>query len=287
MFSFRLSSSQEPPILWLAPAKIKPNPYQPRKKWDPDGLVRLADSISRHGILQPLCVRRLRGGTYELISGERRLRAAGLIGLEKVPCLVMEGVDERTSAQLSLVENLQREGLNVFEEAQAILLLIQDQGMTREQVGAALSLSLSAISNKLRLLQLSAPQRSLVLDQGLGERHARAVLRIPEESVRTVLLGYMGKAGLSARQADALVEEYLQDPQGVTNRLLEPPTPQESPLPAPRPIHRFVVKDVRIFINSVDKALRLIHESGIPVEADKTEEESYVTYHIKVPKHAS
>lgn len=286
MFPFRLSPSREPPVLWLAPAKVKPNPYQPRKKWDPDSLVRLADSISRHGILQPLCVRRIQGGSYQLISGERRLRAAGLIGLDKVPCLVMEGVDERTSAQLSLVENLQREGLNLFEEAQAILLLIQEQGMSREQVGAALSLSLSAISNKLRLLQLSAPQRSLVLDQGLGERHARAVLRIPEESVRTVVLSYMGKAGLSARQADSLVEEYLLDPQGVTRRLLEPP-PQEPPVPAPRPIHRFVVKDVRIFINSVDKALRLIHESGIPVEADKTEEECYVTYHIKVPKNAS
>jgi len=266
--------------------RIMPNPNQPRKRFDEEGIVRLADSISRHGILQPLCVRivgRVPYSRYQLISGERRLRAAKLIGMEYVPCVILEGIDEKSSGWLAVVENMQREELNIFDEASAIERLMSNWGLSQEELCSVLSISQGALSNKLRLLRLSPAQRSAVIEHGLSGRHARAALRIKDESFRTILLSYAGINGLSVRETEQLVESYLDDPVPVMKKLLAPPE-EEVKKETVKPIRRLVVKDVRIFINSVDKALRLIKDSGISVDANKTESDSVIEYTIKVPK---
>ena len=273
-------------VVLIRSGAIRTNPRQPRRKFGEEGIVRLADSISRHGLIQPISVRSLgkRAG-YELIAGERRLRACRLIGMERIPCIVLENVDERTGAQLAMVENLQREQLGVFEEAAAIEELMKSAGMSRTQVSQALSLSQCAVSNKLRLLRLTPAQRAVVTDGGLGERHARAVLKIEDEAARTLILECAARDGMSARKTEELVDEYLSDPEGVKARLTAPPEPpKENAGPKPKPIRKLVVRDVRIFINSVDKAVRMIRECGIEVSADKKEDESCFEYMIRVPK---
>lgn len=284
MFSFKRPSPPSQAILLLPVSAITPNPRQPRRRFGEEGILRLADSIRQHGILSPLCVRKLSDGrspAYELIAGERRLRAATLLGLEQVPCILMDRVDDSASAQISIVENLLREDLNCFEQAEAMDRLMRSEHLTVAQVGAALSLSSSAVSNKLRLLALSHVQRNLVLDLGLTERHARALLRLKDEVQRNALLRYAGEQALTVRQTEVFVERMLADPEETLKSLQPPPV---SPASKEKPLRRFVVKDVRIFINSVDKAVRLIRESGISVSADKREAEDYVEYSIRVPK---
>ena len=173
-------------VLWLPAAEIRPNPMQPRRTFEETGLRELAESIRRHGILQPLTVRRTAAG-WELVAGERRLRAAVLAGLETVPCLEAE-VDGRASALLALVENLQRKDLNYLEEAEAIAAFLHQTGMTQEAVAAQLGMSPSALANKLRLLRLSPACRALLVEHGLTERHARCLLRLEDEGERLTAL---------------------------------------------------------------------------------------------------
>ena len=173
-------------VLWLPAAEIRPNPMQPRRTFEETGLRELAESIRRHGILQPLTVRRTAAG-WELVAGERRLRAAVLAGLETVPCLEAE-VDGRASALLALVENLQRRDLHYLEEAEAIAAFLHQTGMTQEAVAAQLGMSPSALANKLRLLRLSPACRALLVEHGLTERHARCLLRLEDEGERLTAL---------------------------------------------------------------------------------------------------
>ena len=165
-------------VTMIAPEYISPNPDQPRRYFDPDGLSELADSIRAHGILQPLSVRRKGGGRYELIAGERRLRAAMICGLEQVPCLVLE-VSRESSCLLSLIENLQRRDLDFWEEAKALERLTTVYGLSQEEAAAKVGKSQSAVANKLRLLRLPQDVLSLLRKNGFTERHARALLRLP------------------------------------------------------------------------------------------------------------
>ena len=171
--------SPEQRVLQLPAGEIRPNPMQPRKTFEERDLEDLAASIRSHGILQPLTVRRTAAG-WELVAGERRLRAARLAGLASVPCLETE-VDSRASALLALVENLQRKDLHYLEEAAAIAAFLQQTGMTQEAVAAQLGMSPSALANKLRLLRLSPACRALLVEHGLTERHARCLLRLEDE----------------------------------------------------------------------------------------------------------
>ena len=161
-------------VTMIAPEYISPNPDQPRRYFDPDGLSELADSIRAHGILQPLSVRRKGGGRYELIAGERRLRAAMICGLEQVPCLVLE-VSRESSCLLSLIENLQRRDLDFWEEAKALERLTTVYGLSQEEAAAKVGKSQSAVANKLRLLRLPQDVLSLLRKNGFTERHARAL----------------------------------------------------------------------------------------------------------------
>ena len=248
-------------VLWLPAAEIRPNPMQPRRTFEETGLRELAESIRRHGILQPLTVRRTAAG------GERRLRAAVLAGLETVPCLEAE-VDGRASALLALVENLQRRDLHYLEEAEAIAAFLHQTGMTQEAVAAQLGMSPSALANKLRLLRLSPACRALLVEHGLTERHARCLLRLEDEGERLTAL----------RQAAAKHWNVAQTEQYVERRLA---ALQTAP-PAGR--RTYIIKDVRLFLNSVDRGLRLIRDAGVDARTEREETEDEIVLTLRIPK---
>ena len=253
-------------VLWLPAAEIRPNPMQPRRTFEETGLRELAESIRRHGILQPLTVRRTAAG-WELVAGERRLRAAVLAGLETVPCLEAE-VDGRASALLALVENLQRKDLHYLEEAEAIAAFLHQTGMTQEAVAAQLGMSPSALANKLRLLRLSPACRALLVEHGLTERHARCLLRLEDEGERLTAL----------RQAAAKHWNVAQTEQYVERRLA---ALQTAP-PAGR--RTYIIKDVRLFLNSVDRGLRLIRDAGVHARTEREETEDAIVLTLRIPK---
>ena len=246
--------------------KIVPNPRQPRRHFDEQALRELAESIRQHGVLQPLSVQRTAGG-YVLVAGERRLRAAGMAGLTHVPCLLVRASDE-DSAVLALIENLQRCDLHYLEEAQAIARLIAQYGLSQEEAARRLGRSQSAVANKLRLLRLSEGCAALLRQYGLTERHARAVLRLEGEERQQAALRKMGEAGMNVAAAEAYVEELLHEAQRQ-----EPPR---------RPI--YVIKDVRLFLNSLRRGMDTIRRAGVDAQYDKEESEEGITITIRIPK---
>ena len=246
--------------------KIVPNPRQPRRHFDEQALRELAESIRQHGVLQPLSVQRTAGG-YVLVAGERRLRAAGMAGLTHVPCLLVRASDE-DSAVLALIENLQRCDLHYLEEAQAIARLIAQYGLSQEAAARRLGRSQSAVANKLRLLRLSEGCAALLRQYGLTERHARAVLRLEGEERQLAALRKMGEAGMNVAAAEAYVEELLHEAQRQ-----EPPR---------RPI--YVIKDVRLFLNSLRRGMDTIRRAGVDAQYDKEESEEGITITIRIPK---
>ncbi len=249
-------------VVEIDAAKIRKNPAQPRREFDADALLALSESIRQHGILQPPVVRQVGDDRYELIAGERRLRAALLSGMQKIPCLVREG-DDSESAELAMIENLQREDLNMFEEAIAIASLCEKYGMTQEQIGRRLSVSQSYIANKLRLLRLSEEARMILLGSNLTERHARAVLRLPEEK-RLPALRHIAAEGLNVAASERYVERLL------TEKKCRP--------------RMGVIKDIRLFYNSVDRAVQLVKESGIGIVSERHESEDAIEMVIRIDK---
>lgn len=259
-------STKEMQVLQLPTASIRPNPRQPRKVFAEDGLQELANSIRHYGILQPLTVRRA-GAAWELIAGERRLRAAKLAGLETVPC-IESTADEDESALLALVENLQRRDLHYFEEAAAIADYIHETGITQEEAAARLGRSPSALANKLRLLRLSPTCRKTLVEHGLTERHARALLRLEDESERLTALKYITAHQLNVAQTEQYIDRRLAALQST------PPTGRRT----------FILKDVRLFLNSLDRGLRLVREAGVDAAYDREETEEDILLTIRIPK---
>lgn len=191
---------------------IRPNRAQPRADFDQNAIIRLADSIRRYGILQPLTVRvsdpeDIYG--YELIAGERRLRAAKMLGYLTVPCVIME-VSEQVSAELAIIENLLRENLNMFEQAYGFRKLIENHHLTQEEVARRMSLSQSAVANKLRLLRLSYEEQRLILESGLTERHARATLRLDDPEQRTEAIRKISENKWNVQATEQYIEELLE-----------------------------------------------------------------------------
>ncbi len=186
---------------------IQANTSQPRKNFDVDQIVKLADSIRRYGILQPLTVRRVHSG-YELIAGERRLRAAKMLGLKTVPCIISE-VNEAISAEIALVENMLRENLGMFEQAAAFAHLSQKFGLKQEEIAAKMSLSQSAVANKMRLLRLTPEEQLLITDAKLTERHARAFLRIGNKQGRILAIHHVIDHGLNVAETDKYITSLL------------------------------------------------------------------------------
>ncbi len=199
-------------VVQIKTDEIRPNRAQPRANFDQNSIIRLADSMRRYGILQPLTVRKSDPDDsckYELIAGERRLRAARMLGYLTVPCIVKE-VDEQTSAELAIIENLLREDLNMFEEAYGYKKLIENHHLTQEEVARRMSISQSAVANKLRLLKLSYEEQRNILDMGLTERHARALLRIEEPESRIKIIRHISSNKLNVSAAEDYIENYIQ-----------------------------------------------------------------------------
>ncbi len=253
-------------VKYLAPEAIGANPDQPRREFDDDALRELAESIRRYGILQPLSVRRAETG-YELIAGERRLRAAKLAGLRTVPCLVLRSSGEE-SALLSLVENLQRRDLHYLEEAAGIARLIERYGFTQEQAAERLGRSQSAVANKLRLLRLSPACTAMVREYGLSERHARALLRLADEEERLTALRVIVQRGYNVAQT----EEYIE---GALKRAAATP---------PQKRTAYVVKDVRLFLNTIRRSMGIMQRAGVQAACEREDTDEEIRLTIRIPR---
>ena len=256
-------------VQYIPLGRIRPNPQQPRRSFDEEGLAELAASIRSCGILQPLTVRRA-GDGYELVAGERRLRAARIAGLREVPCLVAQ-VGEEDSALLALMENLQRRDLDCWEEAQAIARLISRYGLSQEEAARRLGRAQPTVANKLRLLRLPEDVRALLRENGLTERHARALLRLQDPEVQRRAAGDMVRRGMNVAQAEAYVEKLLQSAQ-VT---------------PPRGRSTYIIKDVRLFLNSVARGLHLMRQAGVDAGWNRQDTDREILLTIRIPKRAS
>lgn len=260
----------EKKLLMLKPEDLTVSTTQPRKFFDQYELDKLADSIAANGIIQPLAVRKLPDGKYEIIAGERRFRAAKQVGLRRIPC-VIHTADEQSCAILSLTENIQRSNLSIFEEAMAIDRLINYYCITHSEAAVKLGMAQSTLSNKLRLLNLSTEMRDRITKARLTERHARALLRIPE-STRETVLDYIIANGLTLSQT----EKYIDD------MLLEKPAAVEDF----KPLRKQAIGDVRLFYNSLSKLVSTLQSAEINAKLRKTETDKYIEYKVRIKKAA-
>ncbi len=254
-------------VILLPVKEISPNPNQPRTYFDPVALEELCQSILANGLLQPITVRLRENGRYELVAGERRWLAFQRLGRSHIPSIVEEYTDQQSS-MLALIENLQRRDLNFFEEAAAIDRLMRELNLTQQQISMKIGKAQSTVANKLRLLRYPTSIREMILKAGLTERHARAVLKLPDFA-DSKHIQYIIKHQLNVEQTERYVADYL--------RKLEPKNPSTRLL---------VIKDMRIFLNSINKAVKLMQSSGIEVDSQKNETDEYVEMTIRIPKAA-
>ena len=252
-------------IILIPQEDIYPNPNQPRTRFDFDELEGLAQSIRQNGIIQPIAVRINSKGQYELISGERRLRASRLVGVPQIPCIIME-VDDRKSALFALLENVQRSDLGFFEEAQAIEKLINDFGMSRDEVCKRLGKAPPTISNKLRLLRLPEEIRLRITQENLTERHARALLRLTSNSQMERAMSIVAEKRLNVAETERLVTQILNNDK------------------RPRQPTVKLFKDVRIFVNTLNHAVDTMRRAGIEADSAKSETDEYIEYIVRIPK---
>ena len=253
-------------VLFLPLGAIRPNPAQPRSVFDAAGLQELAASIRQYGVLQPLSVRK-KGSGFELVAGERRLRAAGLAGLREVPCLLVTA-DDQDAGLLALVENLQRRDLDYIEQAQGLARLMQQYRLTQEQAARRVGKSQSAIANKLRLLKLSEPVLALLRASGLSERHARALLRIEDEAAQLRLVRLIAENGWTVAKTERYIDELCAK------------SSQKAKL------GHFVLRDMRVFFNTINHQLDLIRAAGVDAGTEQRETEHEIVLTIRIPKSA-
>lgn len=252
-------------IILIPQEEIYPNPNQPRRRFDFDELEGLAQSIRQNGIIQPLAVRVNNRGEYELISGERRLRASRLVGITQVPCIIMEASDEK-SALFALLENVQRCDLDFFEEAVAIEKLLTDYGMTRDEICKKLGKAPPTISNKLRLLRLPEEIRLRITQENLTERHARALLKLTSVSQMERAMSIIAEKRLNVSETERLVSQIL-----TNDSRHRQPTVK-------------LFKDVRIFVNTLNHAVDTMRRAGIEADSAKSETDEYIEYIVRIPK---
>ena len=253
-------------IIQIPVDKISLNPYQPRKIFDPIGISELSQSIKEYGVIQPITVRENFIGGYELVSGERRLRATKAAGLTKIPCILIN-VSEDDSAIIALLENLQRADLTFLEEADALSHLVEEHNYTQEELAKKLGKSQSAIANKLRLLKLSGEVKKIIAENGLTERHARALLKLNDKKTQIKILKIVCSSHLNVTQTEQLIEKELAsaDKKKPELRIKN-------------------VMQIRMLVNSINKALDTVKKSGLNVESIKSEDENFVEYLIRIPR---
>ncbi len=246
-------------VVFLPARAIRPNPAQPRKIFREEALEELSDSIRQHGVLQPLSVRRV-GTSYELIAGERRLRAAQMAGLTEIPCIVMS-MDDKESAMVAMVENLQRQDLDFLEEAAGLAKLMDQWNLSQEQAARLLGKSQSAVANKLRLLRHSQPVLKALREAQLTERHARALLKLPGEGEKLAAISVIARQGMSVARTESYIEQLLQGTREKAARV-----------------------NVSSFLNNLNHTLRRIQLSGIQAVSERRETDSQIVLTITIPK---
>ena len=242
-------------IYFLPIDQIRPSPFQARREFSEQELAALAQSIRENGLLQPISVRKVSDGGYELVAGERRLRACRLAKMNTIPAILCDYDDERTAA-LGLLENIQRADLNPFEQAQGLKDVMVLWDCTQAEAAKRLGMAQPTLANKLRLLQLTGDQRQFVLDNNLTEnRRSEALINI-------------AKRRMNARQTDLYIEQLLNTPAKGRHRIS-------------------MVKDVRIFVNTIDHAIRLMTDNGVPATAHREEKDGYIEYTVRIPTTAA
>ena len=251
-------------LLNIKTDEIIQNANQPRKSFDEYELYKLSESIRHNGIIQPLTVRKTDNG-YILIAGERRLRAAKKAGLKKVPCIVYR-VSGETAAAYSVIENLQRADLNVFEQAEGINRLITEFGISHADAAERLGIAQSTLSNKLRVLRLSEAERSRITAARLTERHARALLRLDDLKLRMRALNIIADKHLTVAESERMITRMLGRKRN--NRSI--------------PLNS--IRDVRLFVNTLNHAVDTIRRAGIEADSVKSETEEYIEYVVRIPK---
>ena len=259
-------------IVYLRTDELTPNPVQPRKRFDDESLEELSGSIKSYGILNPLTVR-LRCGKYELVAGERRLRAAKLAGLEEVPCILID-VNMEDASLIALVENLQRRDLDFIEEALGISQLIRMFGMSQEEAARRIGKSQSAVANKLRLLKLPSDVLESLRQNGLTERHGRALLRLPNPVAQRAALEYIVDNGLTVAATDAYIDALLSAPEEAEQKDEEKPEKRRT----------FVLKDVRVYLNTLSRSIDLMKQGGIDAGIQREETDDSLILTISIPK---
>ncbi len=251
-------------IVYLPLSKIERNRDQPRRRFDSESLNELAASIRENGLLQPITVRQ-EGKSYMLISGERRLRASHIAGIDEIPCIIIDAERDEL-ASLALIENLQRDDLNFFEEALGISRFIKLSSLTQEQAAEKLGKSQASISNKLRLLKLGDRVISYLLSFSLTERHARALLKLKSEEARISALNHIKENNLNVVEAESYIDSLV------------------NPKKAEKQNEQYVIRDVRLFYNTVDRALETMRRSGLKADFSKDEDENAINLQIRIFK---
>jgi ParB family chromosome partitioning protein len=263
-----LSDQHESDDLRMVPVdQIVPSPYQPRSVFDDDRIDELSQTIKTHGVIQPIVVR-LREGKYEIIAGERRWRAVVKLGWRTMPAIIRE-FNESQAASISLIENLQREGLTSIEEALAYQKLIELHQLTQESLAQRLGKSQSTIANKIRLLQLCEPVKQALLQRTITERHARAMLSLPSEELQVKILQDIVMKDLNVKQTEQRIEFWLQSIHSANEK---------------KPRRVSFSKDVRLAVNTIRQSVDMVKGSGMHVVSSEQEHEDHYEITIKIPK---
>ncbi|NLA83283.1 MAG: ParB/RepB/Spo0J family partition protein [Clostridiales bacterium] len=270
---------------------IKPNPYQPRKNISIKGLEELAQSIKQYGVIQPITVRRSSSGGYELIAGERRLRAAKMAGLDYI-CSIIIDTYEQDSAILAMIENLQRENLHFLEEAEGYASLIEDHGFTQEELAVKLGKNQSTIANKLRILRLSREIKEILIKAKLSERHARALLKLPDEKLQMQAVQEVIRNQLNVRDTEAVIDNLIErirdgflNSDGTLIKTDEGDRYFEKGRKKKRQRRIFTrTKDYRIFINTINHAINILKKYGLEVHYEQIDKDEFIEFKIAIQK---
>ncbi|NLY46368.1 MAG: nucleoid occlusion protein [Tissierella sp.] len=254
---------------------IRPNPYQPRRNFNKRALEELSQSIKSYGVIQPISVRQISNETYEIIAGERRLRASELADLKEVPALVVDYRDKE-SAMVALIENLQREDLNFIEEAEGYQNLITDHNFTQQELAEKIGKSQSTIANKIRLLKLPIEIQKSLVEEGLTERHGRALLKLPDDETRQIVFDKVISKSLNVNSTEELVEDIL-------DNLRKTEEAEEEEVAKPKQNIKSLI-NARIYLNTIKKAYKAIKEYGIDAEYKEVDKDDFIEVVIKLPK---
>ncbi len=269
LFGFQSNINENEQIKRIKVNQIQVNPFQPRKYFDESELRQLAESIKVHGVLQPIIVRGNEQG-FELIAGERRLRASEIAGLNEIPAIVRQ-FDDRTSAELALIENIQRSQLNYLGEALAFSQLLNEFGLTQEELADRVGKSQSSIANKLRILKLPLEIRNSIDPRLITERHARALLKLNSSAQQEQVFREINSQGLTVKETEALIEQMQKN----ISREIK----------SSRPRIKGVIKDIRIFMNAIRSAVKTMNAAGVNSTIREEETEDHLEVTIKIAKH--